>query len=68
MSTAPTICNCGLIPLPMGVLAEWRDGVTHRPDPEDCEPDGVIVVDAPTLAEGLNKLRAAVAAQLVNAR
>lgn len=62
MSAAPTICDCGLIPLPVGVLANSRDGVTHRPDPQDCTPDGPIVVNAPTLAEGLHLLPAAVVA------
>ena len=26
---APTICACGLVPLPVGVEADWRDGVEH---------------------------------------
>lgn len=26
---APTICDCGLVPLPVGVEADWRDGVEH---------------------------------------
>lgn len=32
-------CDCGLLVWFGGALAIYQDGVTHRPDPEDCGAD-----------------------------
>ena len=58
---APEICDCGVVPIPVGALAVYRDGIDHRPGPEDCTPSDVIVVTAPTLAEGIDLIAAEVA-------
>lgn len=61
MIAAPTICDCGLYPIHVGVFVRYEDGVDHRPGPEDCTPSDVIVVTAPTLAEGIDLIAAEVA-------
>lgn len=56
------ICACDTVVLAPGQLAKSDPtGAIHSP--ERCTSD-VIVVDAPTLAEGLDKLRIAVAEQM----